>query len=194
MCEISFIIGFLVVATVVILIWVAANQKPPFPPPPPPPLPPPPPPPNLPPNTNDWIRTAYTATTSLYIEVDREIWQVSTIFMTASILLMGWVVTNLYKLNMGMTMVIGCASIILVGMATLFKFRLRRFNLVHIENLKRIEQAALGIDAANYFGVHHMRFSLKPEKWWQELISIHGLMLIYFVLFTLIWLAIWAVQ
>jgi len=152
---------------------------------------------NLPRPSDDWIRAAYTATVSLYIEVDREIWQISTIFMASSTLVMGWVVTNFDKLSAQMVLVIGCASIMLVGMATLLKRRLRMFNLVHIESLKRLEQAAVGgnLDAANYWGVHHLRSSLRagsdPARW---VTSIHGLIDIYLVLFTLVWLALWFIK
>jgi uncharacterized membrane protein (DUF485 family) len=152
---------------------------------------------NLPRPSDDWIRAAYAATVSLYIEVDREIWQISTIFMASSTLVMGWVVTNFEKLSAQMVLVIGCASIMLVGMATLLKHRLRLFNLVHIESLKRLEQAAVGgnLDAANYWGVYHIRNCLRagshPVRW---ATSIHGLIDIYLVLFTLIWIALWLIK
>lgn len=161
---------------------------------------------NLPRPSDEWIRSAYTATTSLYIEVDREIWQIGTIFMASSALLMGWVVTNFNELKPEMVLLIGCASIMLVGMATLFKHRLRRFNLVHIESLRRLERAAVNgnRDAADYWGVHHMRSSLRTDKagpattsvrrLMRRATSIHGLIDIYLVLFTVMWLLLWLIK
>jgi hypothetical protein len=185
---ISIIIAAIVVVAVILLVVVAVTRQPPkFDAPPP----------NLPRPSDEWIRSAYTATNSLYIEVDREIWQISTIFMASSTLVMGWVVTNFDKLSSRMVLVIGCASIMLVGMATLLKHRLRMFNLVHIESLKRLEQAAVGgnHDAANYWGVYHIRNCLRagsrPTRW---ATSIHGLIDIYLVLFSLIWLALWLIK
>jgi hypothetical protein len=185
---IGIVIAAIVVVAVFVLVFVAVTRQPPkldLPAP------------NLPRPSEEWIRSAYAATISLYIEVDREIWQISTIFMASSTLVMGWVVTNFDKLSADMVLVIGCASIMLVGMATLLKHRLRMFNLVHIESLKRLELAAVGgnLEAANYWGVCHIRNCLRagshPVRW---ATSIHGLIDIYLLLFTLIWLALWLIK
>jgi hypothetical protein len=174
---IGIVIAAIVVVAVFVLVFVAVTRQPPkldLPAP------------NLPRPSEEWIRSAYAATISLYIEVDREIWQISTIFMASSTLVMGWVVTNFDKLSADMVLVIGCASIMLVGMATLLKHRLRMFNLVHIES---------NLEAANYWGVCHIRNCLRagshPVRW---ATSIHGLIDIYLLLFTLIWLALWLIK
>lgn len=188
-----YILISLPVLIVIILVLVALISKRPelsgpATNPPPPPLKPPPP-------ILEWLITAYKTATSLYIEVDREIWQIATIFLSASLLIMGWVVTKSDKLDLRMVIIMGCASIMLVGIATLFKLRLRNFNLIHIEYMRRLEEAAVGQqNAAEYWGLHHARKVLKAGKLWKHPLqwstSIHGIMVIYFVLFIVIWVAL----
>jgi hypothetical protein len=149
----------------------------------------------LPVPSAEWLKTAYDATTSLYIEVDREIWQISTIFLSASLIIMGWVMTSLDKIDTRAVVIAGAASILMVGVATLFKHRLRIFNLVHIEYLRRLEEGFIGQkEAAEYWGVHHVRSKLKagnnPARW---ITSIHGVMDVYFILFIAIWLALFMI-
>ena len=147
--------------------------------------------------SEEWIRTAYQTTTSLYVEVDREIWQISTIFLSASLLLMGWVVTRFSDVNLCLTLIIGCASIVLVGVATLFKLRLRAFNLVHLSYLRRLERTIAGSEAnASFWGLHYLRRSSMMSKniFSRTVTSIHGVMYIYFFLFLILWFAIWLVK
>lgn len=152
----------------------------------------------LPNPSDEWLKTSYNATTSLFIETDREIWQIATIFLSASLLIMGWVVTNLDKLDISVVIVAGCASVLLVGIATLFKHRLRLFNLVHSAYLRRLENAIMKTqDMAEYWGPHHLRnnvLSTKDKGLCPWLLSIHGIMDIYFVLFTAIWVALWIIK
>jgi len=141
--------------------------------------------------TDDWCRNMYQASTSLYIEIDREIWQVSTIFTSASLLILGWVVTSLAQLSLPMVVFAGSASILLVTVATLFKHRLRNFNLVHIQHLRCLEKAAAGGGpAAEYWGVHHRRkiLAAKGVRW---LTSIHGVMDLYAIAFLTLWIVLW---
>lgn len=138
----------------------------------------------------DWVRAAYGAVTSLFIEVDREIWQVSTIFSSASLLILGWVVTSLDKLPLAVTVMAGCASLLLVTVATLFKHRLRNFNLLHIQNLRSLETAGVAPADPGYWGVQHRRRSLKAGglAW---LTSIHGVMDLYLLAFAALWVVLW---
>lgn len=144
----------------------------------------------------DWLSMSYQTTTNLYIEVDREIWQVATIFTPASLLILGWVATNFDKLTLSLNIVLGCASIILVGLATLFKHRLRAFNLVHLSYLRRLERTVAGSEeGANFWGLHYLRRGsmISTRKFLGTMTSIHGVMDIYFFLFIILWLAIWTV-
>jgi hypothetical protein len=147
--------------------------------------------------SEEWVRTAYETTTSLYVEVDREIWQISTIFLSASLLLMGWVVTRFGDINLCLTLIVGCASIVLVGVATLFKHRLRAFNLVHVSYLRRLERAiADSEESVSFWGLHYLRRRSMMSKgnFRRKVTSIHGVMDIYFVLFLLLWVGIWLVK
>lgn len=187
MNEVAIGIGFVAFAVVVLWVLMGATRRPPqldeigS---------------GLPPNPSDeWLKTAYNATTSLFVETDREIWQIATIFTSASLLIMGWVATNLEKLDIRLVVVAGYASILLVGVATLFKHRLRIFNLVHAAYLRRLEQGFVrGQEAAEYWGLHHIRMKVKAGRnlfAWAT--SIHGIMDIYFFLFTAIWVALWVI-
>ena len=69
----------------------------------------------------DLMKTLYSATTSLYVEVDRKIWQIATIFLAASLGVIGWVVVNLKDLSPTVVAIVGYASITLVGIATVLK-------------------------------------------------------------------------
>ena len=145
--------------------------------------------------SDEWLRMAYQAANSLYIEVDREIWQISTIFIAASLLLMGWVVTSFDNIDFYLSVVLGCASIILVGLATLFKHRLRAFNLFHISYMRRLEQAGAGTEeGAQIWGLHYLRKRMKTKgDILKTATSIHGVMDIYFFLFIILWVAIWLI-
>lgn len=143
--------------------------------------------------SDDWLKTAYQTVNSLYIEVDREIWQISTIFTSASLLLMGWVVINFTGMMLELIFLIGSASILLVGIATLFKHRLREFNLFHISFSRRIERAISKTEEGTYFwGLHHLRRSClnSKGKFIRSITSIHGVMDIYYGLFVILWAAI----
>ncbi len=185
MVTISACIAVAVVSLIVVLVIFAMRQDPPQ-------VDESDPPGSLP--SDEWIRTQYQSTTSLYIEVDREIWQISTIFVSASLLLMGWVVTNFDKLDSTLVLVLGCASITLVGTATLFKHRLREFNIVHLGFLRRLERAmATSQVDAEFWGLHYVRRQkMKSKGNFSKIIrSVHGVMDIYLFLFIALWLAIW---
>ncbi len=138
----------------------------------------------------NWLRAAYSAVTSLYIEVDREIWQVSTIFTAASLLILGWVITSFNALKLPVIVLGGCGSILLVTVATLFKHRLRNMNLLHIQHLRSLERAGAAPGDPEYWGVHHRRRSLRAHgiTW---LTSIHGVMDLYLLAFAALWVALW---
>lgn len=140
-----------------------------------------------------WIQTTYSATTSIYIEFDREIWQVSTIFNTASLVILGWVVTSLDKLKLPMIILVGCASILLVTVATVFKHRLRNFNLVHIGYLCSLESTGASPYKAEYWGVHHRRKDLEVKEKFSKpwFTTIHGAMDLYAFVFAGLWIVLW---
>ena len=138
----------------------------------------------------EWLRGAYGTVTSLYIEVDREIWQVSTIFTSASLLILGWVVTTSSPLRLPIIVLAGCASLLLVTIATVFKHRLRNFNLVHIQHLRLLEKAGVDPGDPGHWGLHHRRRFLKAGGlgW---LTSIHGVMDLYALAFASLWVLLW---
>lgn len=138
----------------------------------------------------DWLQATYSATTSLYTEVDREIWQVSTIFTSASLIILGWVITSFNVLTLPLIVLAGCGSILLVTVATLFKHRLRNLNLIHIQHLRALEKAGAFPGDPDYWGVHHRRRSLRAQglMW---LTSIHGVMDLYLFAFAALWIALW---
>jgi hypothetical protein len=138
-----------------------------------------------------WIRAAYSAGTSLNIEIDREIWQVSTIFTAASLVILGWVVTSLSQLQLLVIVLAGCASILLVTVATLFKHRLRNMNLVHIQHLRSLERAGAVPGDPEYWGVYHRRRALRARGPLLWLTSIHGVMDLYVFAFAGLWVALW---
>ena len=142
----------------------------------------------------EWIRAAYSAVTSLYIEVDREIWQVSTIFTAASLLILGWVVTSLSTLPLPVIVLAGCASILLVTVATLFKHRLRNMNLVHIQQLRSLEGAGTVPGDPEYWGVHRRRRALRARGLFLWVTSIHGVIDVYVFVFAGLWIALWFYQ
>ena len=143
------------------------------------------------PPTLEWIQTAYSAVTSLYIEVDREIWEISTIFTAASLGILGWVVTNVSTMELPVIVLVGCASIMLVTVATLFKHRLRNMNLVHIQYMRSLEGAGSDPGDPEYWGVHHRRKALRARGPFLWITSIHGVMDVYVFVFAGLWIALW---
>ena len=143
----------------------------------------------------DWLKTAYDSTIDHWIETDREIWQIATIFLSASLLILGWVVVNFGTVELEVLTIAGTASVALVGVSTLDKHRMGRFNLLHARYLRRLERAFMQDDtAAAYWGLHHVRLRLKTRRnilSWAT--SLHGLSDIYFFLFAFLWIGLWFV-
>lgn len=139
-----------------------------------------------------WPETVYPVAVTLFQDTDRAMWQIMSIFLPASLILMGLVVSNLEKLDLSAVAVAGSASVSLVAIATVFKLRLREFNLLHADYIVWIERAWLGQnDIVEKQGLFRLRKDkLRAKGVRNFLTSIHGIIDIYLFVFIGLWVAL----
>jgi len=143
----------------------------------------------------DVLQAAYTAATQLHIETDRAMWQIVAIYVPVSVLIMGWVVSSMNVIKETSVIIAASSAIVLVGIATLFKHRLRSYNKVREAYLRRLENVLMGSEpAGNQWGLHHVMLkNFNSSACHKSLLSIHCVVDLYFFLHILIWIALWIV-
>ncbi len=128
----------------------------------------------------------------MFADTDKAMWQIVSVFLPGSLLLMGWAVTTKNLPEWAFVM-LGSASILLAGTGALLKLRLRSMNVLQLRHLQRLERVLLGTADADGWGVHQVRIPLWAHGLGQ-VISLHGVILIYFLLFTGTWVGMIAIR
>lgn len=133
--------------------------------------------------------TLYDKTTQMHVESDRGMYQIIGIFVPASLFVLGWVLSNPKnnQVTSEPTVIIGSMAMVLVGVATLIKHRLRYYNKIREIYLRKLESHLLNKEPDKNPGLHNfMKNSYSPTG-----ISFHEVVDIYFFLHMGVWIIIW---
>ena len=87
-------------------------------------------------------KTLYDKATQMHIDTDKGMYQLITVFVPASLLVLSWVVANTRPelITRDHVIVIGSLAVVLVGIATLLKHRLRHYNKLREVYLRGLER------------------------------------------------------
>lgn len=135
--------------------------------------------------------TLYERAIQMHIDTDKGMFQLITVFVGASLLILGWVVANPKPeaLSSDHVLVVGSLAVVLVGIATLLKHRLRHYNKLREIYLRRLEQQLRQPD----IGLHtFMKKATNPLKGLN--VSFHEAIDIYYFIYLVVWIIvyIWA--
>lgn len=136
------------------------------------------------------IKFFYEKTIDMHIGTDKGMYQIIAIFVPASLLVLGWVLSKnvCKKLSVEETVTIGSLAIVLVGIATLIKHRLRYYNKIREVYLRRIEHILLQEnDLLEKEGLHIFMENKDKTSW---LLSFHFIIDFYYFTYLFIWVVI----
>jgi hypothetical protein len=149
----------------------------------------------LTPLEKEYWRVLYERSIQMHIDTDKGMFQLITVFVTASVLVLGWVVANPKpELMKGdLVLVVGSLAVVLVGTATLLKHRLRHYNKLREIYLRGLERQ---IDKwASPFGLHtFMQASERTPKEASEhkmkklRLSFHEAIDLYYFIYLFVWI------
>jgi hypothetical protein len=155
------------------------------------------------------LLSSYDKTVQMHVETDKGMYQIVGIFVPASLLILGWAVTQ--HLGPDLLLLVGSIAVVLVGVATLMKHRLRWYNKIREIYCRKIEAQLLAAsrdeesprDMLNDFaskdvtwGLHTFmqRAASRKESCFQKAtkISFHEAVDAYFFVYILTWgLIVW---
>ena len=140
-------------------------------------------------NTADSWRL-YEKATQMHIDTDKGMYQLIAVFVPASLLVLGLAVPGSAPSSIPPDYVVieGSLSIVLVGLATLLKHRLRHYNKLREIYLRRLEVQLTGADSRA--GLHtfiqaatRLTFGRAP--------SFHEAIDIYYFIYVFVWIALY---
>jgi len=136
------------------------------------------------------IKLFYEKAIDMHIGTDKGMYQIIAIFVPASLLVLGWVLSkNMYeKLSIGATVTIGSLAVVLVGIATLIKHRLRYYNKLREVYLRRIEHILLQENESLHDEGLHIFMKNKDKSRW--FLSFHFIIDLYYFIHLFIWMII----
>jgi hypothetical protein len=157
--------------------------------------------------TPEWAKSLYEKAIQMHIDTDKGMYQLITVFVGASVLVMGWVVASPIGVRPNQVQVIGSMAVFLVGTATLLKHRLRAYNKLREIYLRYLEDqlggksgdVPGGTSKQHPLGLHtFMRDALKQggsseakgEREWLKL-SFHEVMDLYYFIYLILWIIVY---
>lgn len=125
-----------------------------------------------------FLTTLYDKTIQMHIETDSGMYQLISIFVGASVLILGWVLASSKPdaITRDSIMTVGSLAVVLVGVATLLKHRLRYYNKVREIYLRRLEAVLLkGQLPKDQWGLHNFvkKFADPGDVSFHEVIDIY---------------------
>lgn len=141
--------------------------------------------------TEPW-KTLYDNATQMHIETDKGMYQIVTVFVGASLLVLGWVVgARTDQISPDLIAIVGSLAVVLVGIATLLKHRLRYYNKLREVYLRVLERRLCG-SLESTAGLHSfMAAASKVPSTRRSAVSFHEAIDIYFVIYAFIWIVVY---
>lgn len=133
------------------------------------------------------IKLSYEKAIDMHTQTDRGMFQIISIFVPASLVVLGWVLSKKsgYKLSSEATLIVGSIAIVLVGVATLIKHRLRYYNKIRENYMRNLERVLFKEDSEiKKFGIHNY---FKENCSTHFLLSFHIVVDIYYFVYLIIW-------
>ena len=132
------------------------------------------------------LKLFYEKAIDMHIATDKGMYQIIGIFVPASLLVLGWVLSKNVskKLSIEATLIIGSLAVVLVGIATLIKHRLRYYNKIREVYLWRIEHILLQKNKSlDREGLHI--FMKNKDK--NRFLTFHFVIDLYYFIHLFIW-------
>ena len=139
------------------------------------------------PDMKEAVKLSYEKAIDMHTQTDHGMFQIISIFVPASLVVLGWVLSKKSgdELSFEATLFVGSIAIVLVGVATLIKHRLRYYNKIRENYMRDLEitlfqkeTEAEKIGLHNYVGKNcHTPF----------LSSFHHVVDIYYFVYLAIW-------
>src|SRR5439155_19482696 len=111
-------------------------------------------------------KTFYDKATQMHIDTDKGMYQLISVFVGASLLVLSWVVgsSRAQSVTADEIAIIGSLAITLVGIATLLKHRLRHYNKLREIYLRSLEKRLCG-GADTKSGPHTFIGAVSARAW-----------------------------
>lgn len=141
--------------------------------------------------TKEVVKLFYEKAISMHTETDNRVFQIISIFVPASLLVIGWILSKKKEaiLPSEATLIIGSIAVVLVGVATLIKHRLRYYNKIREIYLRKLEKVLLPepMDYEEY-GLHNY---VKKKCKTRFFTSFHVVVDLYYFVYLTIWVILY---
>jgi hypothetical protein len=146
-------------------------------------------------NPEPW-KTFYDKTVQWHIDTDKGMYQLITVFVGASLLVLGWAVGGSRKdpITADEIAVLGSLAVVLVGLATLLKHRLRYYNKLREIYLRALEMRFCGADRTESGPQGFMKkmAATTPVHWTSKIApNFHEAIDLYYFVHALLWFVVY---
>jgi hypothetical protein len=144
------------------------------------------------PDPSEPWKMLYDKATQMHIETDKGMYQIVTVFVGASLIVLSWVVgVRSDQISPDLIAIVGSLAVVLVGIATLLKHRLRHYNKLREVYLRELEKRLCG-SLESTAGLHtFMATASRPPSTSGSAVSFHEAIDIYFFIYAFIWIVVY---